>query len=64
MKIIDRNGTILKIGDRVKDRHGDTWHLINLGGVSMIAKYGGMMNTILKTVVLKKVNWEYFEKEG
>ena len=58
--IKDKNGTILKIGDKVQEIKGKLWKLENFNGVAML-----VYPTVGKweaTKVLSKVDFSKFEK--
>ena len=61
LKYIDKNGTLLKIGDHVKNKRGDIYHLQNLSGVSMAIRKNAK-GQIVESTVLRKMKLETMEK--
>jgi len=61
LKYIDKNGTLLKIGDHVKNKKGDIYHLQNLSGVSMAIRKNAK-GQIVESTVLRKMKFETMEK--
>jgi len=56
----DKNGTILAIGNRVKDEKGKEWKLQNVGGVAMM-QYP-ISGKVEESIVLSKVDLTKYEK--
>ena len=61
LKYIDKNGTLLKIGDHVKNKRGDIYHLQSLSGVSMAIRKNAK-GQIVESTVLRKMKFETMEK--
>jgi len=61
LKYIDSKGTLLKIGDHVKNKKGDIYHLQNLSGVSMAIRKNAK-GQIVESTVLRKMKLETMEK--
>lgn len=57
---IDKNGTILEIGNNVKDEKGKVWKLQNVNGVAMLQH--PTSGIIEESIVLSKVDLTKFEK--
>lgn len=57
----DKNGTILKIHDKVKDLKGEVWKLENVRGVTLALRYNAK-NQIVESKVLRKLNLDECEK--
>ena len=57
MQYKDINSTILKIGDHVKNKKGDIYHLQNLSGVSMAIRKNAK-GQIVESTVLRKMKFE------
>lgn len=60
MRIEDKNGTILAVGNKVKDRDGKVWKLENYVGVTRLVY--PVTGKPEKTQTLSKVDLTTFEK--
>lgn len=58
--IKDKNGTILAIGNRVRDGKGKEWKLDNIGGIALLIY--PTTGTIKKTQAIRKVDFTQYEK--
>ena len=57
----DKHGNILKIGDTIRNRKGETRKLENIGGVTMAVERDDN-NRIIKTTVLRKIDLMQMER--
>jgi hypothetical protein len=57
----DKNGTILKIGDRIQNKQGEVRKLENINGVAMAVKRDTSMR-IVETTVVNKIDFNHMEK--
>lgn len=59
--IKDMNETILKVGDRIVTPAGIEWEIMNMGGVTLVARRGDRKE-ILETKVVRKFDFSKVKK--
>lgn len=62
-KYEDKNKTILKVGDRIKNKQGEIRRLENINGVTMAIKRDEQ-GRITQTTVANKIDFSQMEKIG